>query len=459
MIFRMIKSKGIAHHSYFLGAGGKAAVIDPRRDVEVYLDLALENDLQISYIFETHRNEDYVIGSLELQKAVGGEIYHGANFDFGYGNPVHENDKFRLGSLELEVLETPGHTKESISLVLRDLSVSSVAQMVFTGDVIFAGETGRIDFYGIPHRPLMSELLYDSIFTRILPLGEHVILCPAHGAGSVCGTDIREHDHPTVGYEKKTNPQLHLNKEDFIRQKSEEELYYPPYFRKMEEINQAGPPVLGRMPPLRPITPSNLKELQEDGFQILDIRQPTSFAGGHIKGSLNIWMDGVPSFAGWFLNYQDPLIIIADPGTSLEELKKLMVRLGYDNLYGYLSGGFPSWYLQARTVETLKLHTVQQIRERQFDGDFFLLDVRKLVDRKEGFIEGSKHIYAGLVPQRLAEIPKDQEIVLYCDSGNKSTMVASYLLQEGYQQVGSVLGSMKAWMKASYPVVQNNKDQ
>ena len=142
MIFKMIKSEGIAHHSYFLGAGGKAAVIDPRRDVDVYLDLAQDNDLQICYIFETHRNEDYVIGSVELQEAAGGEIYHGSQFDFDYGNPVYENDKFRLGGLELEVLETPGHTKESISLVLRDVSVSSVAQMVFTGDVIFAVQMG-----------------------------------------------------------------------------------------------------------------------------------------------------------------------------------------------------------------------------------------------------------------------------------------------------------------------------
>jgi hydroxyacylglutathione hydrolase len=455
LIFQMIKSDGIAHHSYFIGSGGKAVVIDPRRDVDIYLDLAQENDLQISHIFETHRNEDYIIGSLEIQKASGGEIYHGSDFDFAYGNPVKENDKFQLGSVELEVLETPGHTKESISLVLRDLSVSSAAQMVFTGDVIFAGETGRIDFYGIQNRPLMAELLYDSLFTKIFPLGDHVILCPAHGAGSVCGADIREQDYPTVGYEKKTNPQLQLNKEEFIQQKSEEELYYPPYFKKMEKLNQEGAPVLGSLPLLKPISPSGLKNLQNQNIQILDIRKPTSFAGGHIKGSLNIWREGVPAYAGWYLNYQDPIIIVDDQDPGRNNVQRALVRLGYDNLDGYLPGGFPSWYLNAQEVETLKLQTVQQLRERQFDEDFYLLDVRKLVDRENGYIEGSEHIYAGLVPQRLEEIPRDQEIVVYCDSGNKSTIVASYLLQKDYRDVGSVLGSMRAWMKAYYPVIQD----
>lgn len=457
MIFRMIKSEGIAHHSYFLGDGGKAAVIDPRRDVEIYQDLAQENDLQIEYIFETHRNEDYVIGSLELQNAAGGEIYHGAHFDFAYGNPVNEKDKFQLGSMELEVLETPGHTKESISLALRDLSASHAVQMVFTGDLIFAGETGRIDFYGVKNRPKMAELLYDSLFTKIFSLGEHVILCPAHGAGSVCGADIREQDYSTVGYEMNTNQQLQLSKEEFIRQKSEEELYYPPYFRNMEKLNQDGAPILGRLLHLRPVSPLNLIKLQKNGFQILDVRKPTSFAGGHIKGSLSIWREGVPAFAGWFLNYQDPIIIVDDRDGTRDMVQRALLRTGFDNLYGYLSGGFPSWYLQAQDVETLKLQTVQQLRDRQFDGDFNLLDVRKLADREKGFIEGSKHIYAGLVPHRLEEIPKEQEIVVYCDSGFKSTMVASYLLQKGYRDVVSVLGSMRAWINASYPVVKNNQ--
>jgi len=430
-------------------------VIDPRRDVSVYIDRAEENGLEISHIFETHRNEDYVIGSLELQESAGGHIYHGKNFDFDYGNPVGENDKFKLGNLELEVLETPGHTKESISILLRDINVSHATQMVFTGDVIFAGETGRVDFYGVENRIEMAGLLYNSIFNKIFPLGDNVVLYPAHGAGSVCGADIREQDYTTVGYEKKTNPQLRLTKEEFIRQKYKEEIYYPPYFKKMEELNQKGAPILHHLPLLKPAYIIKLKKMIEQGAQILDVRNPTSFAGGHIPGSINIWREGVPAFAGWFLNYQDPMVIVDDHNLGLNQLKRSLVRLGYDNLYGYLPGGVPSWYLHAEEVQTLNLWTVQQLKKHQFDGDFYLLDVRKLNDRKKGYIEGSTHIYAGLVSQEIDKIPKNQKLVIYCDSGYKSTMVASYLLQKGYSGVTSVLGSMNAWLKAGYPIMND----
>lgn len=453
MIFRLIKSEGIAHHSYFIGVGGRAAVIDPRRDVEIYLSLAESIGMDITHIFETHSNEDYVIGSLELADATGAGIFHGQNLDFEYGTPVSEGDKFTMGKLELEVLETPGHTLESISITSRDLGVSQKAQMVFTGDVIFAGETGRIDFYGIKRRPEMAGLLYNSIFDKILPLGDHVLLCPAHGAGSICGADIREQDYTTVGYEKRTNPQLSLTKDDFINFKVNEVHYTPPYFRKMEEYNQNGAPIMGRLPHLKPIPTQILKEMKNNRAQVLDVRKPTSYAGGHIPGSFNIWREGVAAFAGWFLNYEDPIILVDDHGYGLDEVRQYLIRIGFDNLYGYLADGFPKWYLHAETMETLKLWTVQDLKMHQFDGDFFLLDVRKIKDWNEGFIEGAHHIYVGDVPGKLDEIPRDVPVVVYCDSGFKSTLTCSYLKNNGYTDLVSVLGSMNAWRKAGYPVV------
>jgi len=183
LIFKLIKSEGIAHHSYFIGVNGQAVVVDPRRDVDIYMRLAESEGLEITHIFETHRNEDYVIGSLELANLTGAEIFHGKKLDFAYGTPVSDKDKFIIGYIELEILETPGHTLESITIVLRDLRVSEDVQMIFPGDVIFAGETGRIDFYGLDKRSEMAGLLYDSIFDKILPLGDQAVLCPAHGAG------------------------------------------------------------------------------------------------------------------------------------------------------------------------------------------------------------------------------------------------------------------------------------
>lgn len=449
---KLIKSEGIAHHSYFIGASGRAIVIDPRRDVEVYLDLAESWGLDITHIFETHRNEDYIIGSVELANYSGAEIFHGEKLDFAYGTPVKEGDKFQFGNIELEVLDTPGHTLESISIVLRDLSASEDPQMAFTGDVIFAGETGRIDFYGVDRRPETAGLLYDSLFKKILPLGDPTVLCPAHGAGSICGADIREQDYTTVGYEKKTNPQLQVTREKFIELKVAEELYTPPYFQEMEFHNQKGAPILGRLPHLKALHPKILKNIMKKKLHILDIRKPTSFAGGHINGSLNIWREGVPAFAGWFLNYQDPIVLVDDHERGLGEVRQALVRLGFDNIYGYLAGGFPSWYLHAEYIDTLNLWSVHQLNE-ELGGKFFLLDVRKLEDRKEGYIEGSHHIYVGELPGRIGEIPLDVPVVVYCDSGYKSTTACSYLQKYGYNDLTSVLGSMTAWKNANYPVV------
>lgn len=449
----MVKSASIAQNSYFLGSGGSAAVIDPRRDVDIYLELALYHDLQIKYIFETHRNEDYTIGSLELAKVTGAQILHGHKMDFAYGTPVYDNDTFNLGSIEIKVLETPGHTLESISITITDKNVSEDVQMVFVGDVLFAGATGRVDFFGESETPNMAHKLHESIYKKILPLGDHVILCPAHGAGSVCGTDIRDQEITTIGYEKKTNNDLQLSEEGFIEAKIKEELYYPPYFKQMEKNNKEGADILGHLPYLNPLTPDEVNKLVKNGAQLLDTRMPTSFGGGHIPNSLNIWRNGVGAFSGWFLNYEDPIIIIEDNEKNLNEVLKYLIRIGFDNIYGYLMGGFKTWYMAAREIDKLDMWSVHELK-KSLDNkeDLFLLDVRKLSDRKKGHINNSYHIYTGEVLQKLDQIPKNKKIVVYCDSGYKSTLVASLLQKSNYKNVRSVLGSMGAWLKAGYPV-------
>jgi hydroxyacylglutathione hydrolase len=455
MIFEMVKSAGIAHNSYFLGAGGKASVIDPRRDVDIYIELAQTNNLKIEYILETHRNEDYTIGSVELAEITGAKILHGSQMDFAYGTPVFDKDHFKLGPLELEILETPGHTMESISIAVYDKTVSEYAQMVFVGDVIFAGEAGRVDFFGESQTPHMASLLFDSIYQKILPLGDQVILCPAHGAGSVCGADIREQDITTIGYEKKTNPLLQLSKKDFIQMKMEEKLYTPPYFRQMEINNKEGPEIMGNLPYLSPLNAQELKDWFKKGAQIVDVRKPTSFGGGHIPGSINIWREGLGAYAGWFLNYEDPIILIDDNERQMDEIKRYLIRLGFDNLQGHLSEGFFQWYMSAGAVEKLEMISVHELKEIQKnEEDIFLLDVRKIGDREKGHINNSYHIWVGEVPLKLEKIPHNQNIVTYCDSGYKSTIAASILQKNGYKSVKSVLGSMGAWLKAGYPVVK-----
>jgi hydroxyacylglutathione hydrolase len=242
MVFERIKSEGIAHNSYLIGSENDAAVIDPRRDCQVYIDLAQQRGLKIKYIFETHRNEDYAVGSVELNHFTRAEIYHGPGLDWKYGNTSRDGQQFQIGKLRLTAINTPGHTDESMSYAVTDLSSGEATVMVFTGDTLFVGDVGRTDLYGPKEAPRLASNLYDSIFNKLLPLGDGVILCPAHGAGSVCGAHIADRDESTLGVERTQNPILQMSRDEFIKYKVAEKLERPHYFHQMEKYNLEGLP-------------------------------------------------------------------------------------------------------------------------------------------------------------------------------------------------------------------------
>ena len=454
MIFEKLVAPGLAQNSYLVGSEGEAAVIDPRRDIDAYLGFARENGLRITRVFETHRNEDYVIGSPDLARATGCEIHHGARMDFRFGKPVKDGDRFRVGSLELLVLETPGHTEESISLVLADTEVSGLPLMVFTGDALFAGEVGRTDFYPDRKEEVAGEL-YDSLHEKILPLGDGVIVCPAHGGGSVCGADISDLPWTTIGYEKATNPMLRLDRDAFVKRKVAERHHYPPYFSTMERMNRDGPPPLACPLTLPDLSVGQVKNLMKQGAQVVDIRSPSSFAGGHLPGSLHIWREGLSAFAGYFLNYEDPIVVVDDFNQDLGEIRRQFARLGYDNLAGSLGGGFMAWAKAAEPIGTVKTWTVHELKDRLGDPSLYLLDLRDEPNyRKHGHLPGAHHVYAGELPSFICKVPEaeEREIACFCDAGYKSSIAASLLLQAGFRDVVVVLGSMAAWEKAGYPV-------
>jgi hydroxyacylglutathione hydrolase len=453
MLFEKIVSEGLSHNSYFIGAGGRAAVIDPRRDCDIYLQLARTNNLTITHIFETHRNEDYVIGSQELRARCGAEIYHGAHLAFAYGKQVREGDRFLLGSLELLVLETPGHTEESISIVLYDREISDRPYMVFCGDTLFSGDIARTDFFGQERRAEMAAKIYDSISKKILPLGDGVIVCPAHGAGSVCGSDIADHPFTTVGYEKETNRELVKGRESFIAQRSAESPYTPPYFRQMEKYNLGGAPILHRLPDLRELSVAEVNQFRKSGCQIVDIRLPTAFGGGHIPGSISIWRAGLPSFIGWFLDYEKPVVIVDDSNLDLDPVLCHFIRQGYDTIAGVLAGGFPVWTKAAQDIGTIRTCSVSQLKERLEKENPFILDVRDIKNwRAIGHIRGAYQIYVGELPHHLDEIPKNEPVVVYCDAGFKGSLAASILAINQYHDVTNVLGGMTAWKNAGYRI-------
>ena len=455
MLFSKVVSEGLSHNSYLVGSGSAAAVIDPRRDASIYCEIAEQNNMRIRYVFETHKNEDYVIGSLELADLAGAEVYHGRRLDFGFGKQAEEGDRFRLGSLELEVLETPGHTEESISIVLRETGVSPDPLMVFTGDTLLAGDAGRTDFYGSDRREEMSTLLYESITERLLPLGNGVIVCPAHGAGSVCAAGIADLELTTIGYEKANNPLLQLPRSEFVRVKAEEHHYYPPYFKKMEDFNKNGPPLIHRLPEPQGLTPPELEARMAAGAQLVDIRSPMAFAGGHIPGALHIPRNLIPSYAGWLLDYQDPIILVDDDNCDLASVVRYFVRLGYDQVKGYLAGGCAQWFKSGRSPETITAWDAQALEEDLARDDLVILDVRTIENRKNtGHIPGSSHIYLGELPERIGEVPRDGEVVVYCDAGFKGSIGASILKKHGYRRVGNLLGGMTAWLSAGKRAVK-----
>jgi hydroxyacylglutathione hydrolase len=460
MLFEKIKSDILAHNSYFVGAGAEAAVIDPRRDCLIYAAIARREGMKITKIFETHKNEDYVIGSRELARPTGAEILHGAREEFGFGTGVHEGETFSIGSLEIEVLETPGHTVESISLLLRDRSVSDDPLMVFSGDALFAGDVGRTDLAGENRRREASEMLHASLHQKILPLPDGTIVCPAHGAGSVCGGKISDREYTTIGYEKATNELLALSKKEFVERKVNERLYEPPYFTVMRRLNKEGPPLIQNLPHLRPYSARDIRSLTDRGAQIVDIRSPTGFAGGHIPRTLNIWREGLPLYLGYFVNYEDPIVLVDDFNLDLDHVVRHFVRLGYDNIAGYLAGGFAAWFKQGETVERSGIWSPPDLAENLDDPSIYILDVRKIDHREEeGHIAGSHHIYVGHLEDHLDEIPEDKRIVVHCDVGYKGSIAASILRKHGFGNVTNLLGGTTGWKAANYPLVKEEEEK
>jgi len=445
MFLKKIKSDGIAHLSYMVGSGGSAAVIDPRRDIDEYLRAARDESVNITHIFETHKNEDYVIGSTLLADKTGAEIYHGRQFDFQYGSPVSDGDTFEVGGLVLRVIETPGHTFESISLALFDTEFGEKAIGVFTGDTLFIGDVGRTDFYPDRAREV-AGLLYDSIFEKILPLGDQTLLYPAHGAGSVCGSGMAAREFSSLGYERMYNPVLQKHSRDeFIDYKVNEHHDQPPYFRMMEKLNREGPPLTELPQVLRALTPDQFHQHRQDGMQAVDTRSPEAFGGASIPASIGIPHKMLPAFAGWLLTYDSPIGLIVESADHLDTAVRHLYRLGYDNIAGYLAGGLHKWQAQGRPYQSIPaVHAASVEKMIEDDEHFILLDVRSEQEFDSGHLPGALNVYVGQLRDRISEVPADRSVVTFCDSGRRASIAASILKAEGFDDVRNCLGSMQA---------------
>jgi len=455
MFLEKIRSEGLAHLSYVVGHGGRAAVVDPRRDQRIYRDVAARQAASITHIFETHRNEDYVSGAKALSHATGAKVYHGKALDFAYGVAVSENDEFEIGDLVLRVIETPGHTYESISISVADRSFGNTPVAVFTGDALFSGDVGRTDFF--PDRAeAVAGLLYDSLFKKLLPLGDHVILLPAHGAGSVCGSGMADREFTTIGYERLHNPALKTtDREAFIRRKCEEQHYQPPYFRQMERLNKAGAsPSSASCRHPAPLGADTFEAAMQDGMAAIDIRSAEAFAGAYIPDSLAIPLHMLPSYAGWFLSYDHPIGLIADRYEDAATACTYLMRLGYDQVRGYLGGGLKAWEVSGRLYDRIPaVHAAEVVDRTQETQSAILLDVRTKAEVEAGHLPRMQHVFLGELPQKLPTVAKDKPVITFCGSGQRAIIAASILKQHGFSRVENSLVAMAACAATDCPLV------
>lgn len=455
MLFERIVSKGLAHYSYLVGDKFEAAVIDPRLDCEVYVERASSEGMRINQIFETHRNEDYVVGSAELASRTGATVWHAdGQWDYGYGLAVKKGQRWKIGRLEMESIHTPGHTPGSMSYLLRDLG--GLPWVVFTGDVLFAGEVGRVDLMGKDKAPEMARHQYDSIFNRLLPLGDHILVCPAHGAGSVCGEAIAERLWTTIGLERLHNPRLrHIDQDSFAADLLKNQPERPPYFTQMEKLNLEGTN-LAHPPDPKPLFPMDFEAMAKDAL-VLDTRMELSFGAAHVPGAQSIWMDGLASFVGWYVRYDKPILLVAESNNP-EEAVRVLIREGFENIEGFLAGGMLSWHMSGHNSDSIKTLTVQELCRLLVKNELdqiHILDVRSDEElKKDGRVPvpNVQHIHVTRIPERMKEIPIDRTVYIFCGSGLRSMIAASFLQRNGRKDLAVVLGGMSGWKSIRCPI-------
>ncbi len=450
VIIRRIESRGLSHYSYFVGDGNEGVVIDPRRDCDPYLEIAYGKGYRISHVVETHRNEDYVVGSLQLACMTGAEVWHAdSQWDYHYGNPVLDEQEWEIGGLKLRAIFTPGHTPGSMSYLLYDPHGNP--WMLFTGDALFAGDVGRVDLLGPDKMGEMAEKLYDTLFNKILSLGDGIIVCPAHGSGSVCGSAIAERTWTTIGLEKTSNPALQCkDKTEFVSSVSRQ-MEMPPYFKMMEKLNLN--PQLEGLPLPQPLKPHEFEERAKEAI-VLDTRNEVEFGGAHISNSLSLWLEGLPAYAGWFLPYGTPILLVTGKKEDALDAVRYLTRIGFDSIDGYLSGGMHGRHMAGKKSDSIDMILVQDLCRRLDDGEpTWILDVRSERELEEvGYIPGAHHIHITQLPQRMEEVPKDRRVFIFCGSSLRSMTAASILKRNGWENLTVVLGGVAGWNSITCPI-------
>ena len=459
MYFEQFYLGCLAHASYMAGSQGVAAVIDPQRDVDVYLEAARANGLRIGHVIETHLHADFVSGHRELAARTGATIYVGRQAGAQFPHvAVSQGDEIQFGQCRLRFLETPGHTLESICVLLTDLDGSPEPFAVLTGDTLFIGDVGRPDLSPSHTPQQLAGLLYDSLHQKVLSLPDGVRVYPAHGAGSLCGRQMSSERSSTIGEQRVANYALRAaTRDEFVHLIADALPERPAYFARDAEINRTGAASLGDLPPLRELSPDALPRLQQSGAIVLDTRPDIQFGAGHVPGSVNIPLSGqFAAWAGALLGLETDLLLVTENvADNAAESRMRLARVGIERVAGYLVGGIAAWRAAGQPVEQLTHITVQDLSLLQSEGAVLqIADVRRPAEWEDGHIAGALLLPLNQINTAIGELDPGRPVAVHCKGGYRSAIAASLLLRAGFRQVVNVTGGFDAWKAAGLPVAQ-----
>lgn len=458
MYFKQFYLGCLAHASYLIGDAGEAAVIDPQRDVQQYIEEASRQGFRIKYVIETHLHADFVSGHRELAEQSGAEIVFGwrAGAEFPHV-AVRDGDELRVGGWSLRILETPGHTPESISIVLLD-PVTQEPMKIFTGDTLFIGDVGRPDLAASRGftADQMASMLYDSLHNKLLTLPDAVEVFPAHGAGSLCGRNISRETMSTIGEQRKLNYALaRMEKSEFVRMMTADLPPAPDYFPKDAEINRTGATPLSKLPRPAELTPAQVENMQREGAVILDVRSSPAFATGHVPGSLNLGQGGqFASWAGTLIPMGSAIVLVAEDMAQVDEAVTRLARVGLDVVKGYLGGGMWAWDREGRPAATIRQIPVDELRHvLEEPAAPQLVDVRQPAEYRSGHVPGAVNVPLRELQRLASTLDASKPTAVICQGGYRSIAAASILQRSGFRELFDVVGGTGAWVSAGFPAV------
>jgi hydroxyacylglutathione hydrolase len=458
MFFQHIYDKTLAQASYFIGCqkAGVAAVIDPKRDVDTYLEIAKQNNMKITHVLETHIHADFLSGSRELRAITGADLYlsdeggEGWEYEFDHVG-LKDGQTFMMGNLKFEVVHTPGHTPESISFLLTDTPASAEPVMFFTGDFVFVGDIGRPDLLekaaGMTGTMDAGALeMYKSI-KKFSDLPDYIQVWPGHGAGSACGKALGAVPSTTVGYEKVRNWAFRFANDEkgFVNFLLEDQPEPPKYFAMMKKLNKVDRPLLTSVPKLKQLSNTEMTDAMSKGVKLIDARGKNEFAQGYIPGSINIQgNNSFATWAGWYLNYDEQFILLADE-SQLDDLTRKLMRIGLDNIMGYVAS--TDAYVQAGgKLDTVKIVDTDTFKKVLEEPNVQVVDLRGATEFKSGHIKNADHVFVGTLLKNLDKVSKDKKVVIHCQGGDRATIGYSLLAREGYNNVLNYSASMNEWV-------------